>query len=51
MIKQDLKQTEYNEYFSRYINKVADTTSLTKGFEEDKNMVINFFSSQYLKTN
>lgn len=45
MIKQDLKQTEYNEYFSRYINKVADTTCLTKGFEEDKNMVINFFSS------
>ncbi|WP_272149054.1 DinB family protein [Tenacibaculum aiptasiae] len=45
MLKQDLKITEYNEYFSRYINKVTNNTSLLKGFEEDKNMVINFFSS------
>ncbi|WP_299121025.1 DinB family protein [uncultured Tenacibaculum sp.] len=45
MLKQDLKITEYNEYFSRYINKVANNTSISKGFEEDKNMVINFFSS------
>ncbi|WP_420553212.1 DinB family protein [Tenacibaculum aiptasiae] len=45
MLKQDLKITEYNEYFSRYINKVANNISLSKGFEEDKNMVINFFSS------
>lgn len=45
MLKQDLKITEYNEYFSRYINKVANNTDLSKGFEEDKNMVINFFSS------
>ena len=45
MLKQDLKITEYNEYFSRYINKVTDNTDLSKGFEEDKNMVINFFSS------
>ncbi|MCF2873846.1 MULTISPECIES: DinB family protein [unclassified Tenacibaculum] len=45
MLKQDLKTTEYNEYFSRYINKVTDNTDLSKGFEEDKNMVINFFSS------
>lgn len=45
MLKQDLKITEYNEYFSRYINKVTNNTSLSKGFEEDKNIVVNFFSS------
>lgn len=45
MIKQDLKSTEYNEYFSRYINKVSNKTNLAKGFEEDKNMVIDFFTS------
>ena len=45
MIKKDLKKTEYNEYYARYIDLVSDKTDLKKGFESDKNMVINFFSS------
>ncbi len=45
MIKQDLKSTEYNEYYERYINKVSDNTELATGFEDDKKMVIDFFSS------
>lgn len=45
MIKQDLKDTEYNDYFSRYINKVSGNTELISGLEEDKSMVIEFFSS------
>lgn len=45
MIKQDLKSTEYNEYYERYIDKVANNTELSAGFEGDKKMVIDFFSS------
>ncbi|TYP97005.1 DinB family protein [Tenacibaculum adriaticum] len=45
MLKSDLQPTEYNDYFSRYINLVSDNTDLKKGYEEDKKMVINFFSS------
>lgn len=45
MIKQDLKPTEYNEYYKRYIDKVTDNTELKSGFEADKKMVIDFFSS------
>jgi hypothetical protein len=45
MIKQDLLPTEYNEYFSRYIDKISRNTSLKQGFEDDKKMVIDFFSS------
>ena len=45
MIKQDLQKTEYNEYFGRYIDKVSNSTQLKKGFEDDKKMVVDFFSS------
>ena len=45
MIKKDLQSTEYNEYYARYINKVDDKTELKTGFEDDKKMIIDFFSS------
>ena len=45
MAKQDLKSTEYNEYYKRYIDKISNSTELKSGFEEDKKMVIDFFSS------
>jgi hypothetical protein len=45
MIKQDLKSTEYNEYYQNYIDKVSDETALISGFEADQKMVIDFFSS------
>lgn len=45
MTVQDLQQAEYNEYYSRYINKVSKDTSLIKGFENDRKMVVDFFSS------
>ena len=45
MIKQDLQSTEYNEYYGRYIDKVSNSTELKSGFEDDKKMVIDFFSS------
>ncbi|WP_431165278.1 DinB family protein [Tenacibaculum halocynthiae] len=45
MTVQDLQQTEYNEYYSRYINKVLKDTSLIKGFEDDRKMVVDFFLS------
>lgn len=45
MTKQELNSAEYNEYYARYIDKVSNTTYLKAGFEEDKKMVIDFFSS------
>ena len=45
MIKQDLKQTEFNEYYSGYLNKLPDTISLIKGYEQGKKDVIDFFTS------
>lgn len=45
MIKQDLKSTEYNEYYKRYVDKVSNNTELKYGLETDKKMVIDFFSS------
>ena len=45
MKKQDLKLTEYNEYYQRYVDKVNDNTELKSGFEADKKMVLDFFSS------
>ena len=45
MIKRDLKTTEYNKYYSRYVDKVSDETDLREGFEDDKKMVVDFFSS------
>ncbi len=45
MIKQELKSSEYNNYYARYIDKVANETELLSGLENDKKMVIDFFSS------
>ena len=45
MIKKELNSTEYNQYYKRYIDMVADNTALVSGFEDDKKMVIDFFSS------
>ncbi len=45
MIKKELTTNEYDKYFSRYLDKVNNQTELIKGFEDDKNMVIDFFSS------
>jgi len=45
MIKQDLKPTEYNEYYESYIAKIPNETRLISGLELDESMVINFFSS------
>ena len=45
MTKEDLKPTEYNEYYGRYIDKILNSTTLKVGFEDDKKMVIDFFSS------
>lgn len=45
MNKKDLQSKEYNEYYARYIDKVSNQTVLISGFEDDKKMVIDFFSS------
>ncbi len=45
MIKQDLRPTEYNKYYARYIDKVLNATELKKGFVDDKKKVVDFFSS------
>ena len=45
MTRQELNPKEYNEYYARYIDNVSSTTDLKTGFEEDKKMVIDFFSS------
>lgn len=45
MIKQDLQQLECSEYFGRYLNKVPNATELKSGLENDKKMVVDFFSS------
>ena len=45
MTKQELHQEEYNEYYARYIDKVSSTADLKTGFEKDKKMIIDFFSS------
>ncbi len=45
MIKKELKNSEYNEYYSRYINMVNEDIELISGYEDDKKMVIDFFNS------
>lgn len=45
MTKKDLRSKEYNKYYARYINKVDGNTELDFGFENDKKMVIDFFST------
>jgi hypothetical protein len=45
MTKADLKSNEYNPYYETYIGQVSNETTLIGGLEEDKKMVIDFFSS------
>jgi hypothetical protein len=45
MIKKELKSTEYNDYYKRYIEKVSNNVDLKIGLEDDKKMVIDFFTS------
>lgn len=45
MTKTDLNTSEFDTYYSRYIAKISDKTTLRKGFETGKNTVINFFES------
>ncbi|MCG1036418.1 DinB family protein [Polaribacter sargassicola] len=45
MIKRELNDNEYNEYYARYINKVSANTNLEIGYKEDEKMIIDFFSS------
>jgi len=41
----DLKETEFDPYYSRYIYKVSDNINLRQGFKIGKNNVIQFFES------
>ena len=45
MTKSELKTTEFNEYYNRYIDKLTDETELISGFITGKNKVISFFES------
>ncbi|CAM1354335.1 DinB family protein [Tenacibaculum insulae] len=45
MRKQELQPNESDPYYLNYLNLVADKTELISGFEEDKKMVVDFFSS------
>ncbi|OEJ99392.1 hypothetical protein A8C32_04535 [Flavivirga aquatica] len=45
MTTKDLIKTEYNEYYSRYIDLVSKDIELVNGFREDSNMVLEFFES------
>ena len=45
MTTKNLKTTEYNDYYSRYINLISKDIQLVDGFIEDSNMVLQFFES------
>lgn len=45
MTTQDLKPSEYNEYYKRYIDQLSEKTSLRKGYITGKNDVLQFFKS------
>ena len=45
MTRQELNSEEYNEYYARYIDVVAKDIDLKTGFEKDKKIIIDFFSS------
>lgn len=45
MTIKDLETTEYNTYYTRYINLVSKDVNLLEGFNEDYNMVIQFFQT------
>lgn len=44
MIKTDLKSTEYDVYYKRYIDKLPDTIGLIESFSAGKELTIDFFS-------
>ena len=45
MIKKELQQEEFHEYYLRYIDKLSDETELISGFINGKSEVISFFKS------
>ncbi|MGH1383412.1 DinB family protein [Kordia sp.] len=45
MTKSDLNPSEFDAYYTRYIDKLSNETELRKGFETGKQHVINFFES------
>jgi uncharacterized damage-inducible protein DinB len=45
MLKSELKPAEFDSYYQRYIDKIADTVSLRNGFDEGKKALINFFTA------
>ncbi|WP_299549774.1 DinB family protein [Seonamhaeicola sp.] len=45
MIRQELKTSEYNSFYSGYLSLVSDDVELISGYEADANMVLEFFSS------
>ncbi|MDY7393840.1 DinB family protein [Aureibaculum sp. 2210JD6-5] len=45
MTKLDLNPSEFDDYYSRYINKLSDVTKLRKGFEIGEITLIDFFKS------
>ncbi len=45
MTTKDLKQSEYNEYYERYINKVSNNITLIEGFKVGADNVLQFFQS------
>ncbi|WP_298511618.1 DinB family protein [uncultured Kordia sp.] len=45
MTKSDLNTSEFDHYYTRYIDKLTDETELQTGFETGKSKLINFFSS------
>ncbi|MEM6720723.1 MAG: DinB family protein [Bacteroidota bacterium] len=45
MTKSELHTSEYDSFYARYIDKLADETELRKGFEIGKQTVIDFYKS------
>lgn len=45
MKKQELQPNEFDEYYLNYLNLVPAEAELISGFEKDKKMVVDFFSS------
>ncbi|WP_369047768.1 DinB family protein [Tenacibaculum sp. UWU-22] len=45
MTKQSLPSKEYSKSYAGYIDKISTVTDLTTGFQNDKKMMISFFSS------
>ena len=45
MIRAELRTTELNAYYVKYIDKLADDTKLREGFETGRDATIQFFES------